>query len=635
MKEHNYAKIQKYLTVLLGIMTAAVLIVLCIMPNINVLNTRQNEGYKIINDVSYREISDSDAPVGLVREFVFTADKLTHDETLMFSFNHQNAEVYIDGEEVYSLRTADELSKMKTSGHNWAMIPLYREDAGKEIKVLLMPIYSNYLNSEVEFMIGSKLAIYKMEFYYALPELLLSLCDVLIGLFLLGIGIYHSRKHNVSHRLYAVGTLAVSAGAWRITYGKFIYLLFENYSLLLYTISLVSLMFVALALLNCVGPAAIYESTEENSQQTGVRKAISKIVSGKSVYMLTAVYCILDIVQLILQSAGILDLRQMLKVTHGTIVLSAVILCMSSIITWNKDSNESSRLFSINYSWILAVGVIVDMLLYYFSDTTVGMLFTLAAIMCFSLLEGIKLLVSYAEQKALIEEMGMHLTLSRTTTMLSQIRSHFVFNILNAISGMCKYDPEKADETIVRFSRYLRNNIDIMESDEPVMFTTELAHLEDYVVLEQIRFGDKIEFYTDVQTDSFMIPTLILQPIVENAIKHGLTKKQEGGSVILRTRDEGENILITVEDDGVGFELDELKKEKSVGLKNISYRLRHLANGKLDIESRKGEGTKVTITLPKSYNACADSKMGEKLSDADRNGGFAGGRKAMDKEILR
>lgn len=163
---------------------------------------------------------------------------------------------------------------------------------------------------------------------------------------------------------------------------------------------------------------------------------------------------------------------------------------------------------------------------------------------------------------------------------------------------MCKYDPERADETVVRFARYLRNNIDIMEDDQPQLFSTELAHLEDYVVLEKVRFGDRIEFLTDVKTDSFLIPPLILQPVVENAIKHGISKKPDGGTVMLRTWKEGNKVKIAVEDNGVGFDLSELEKSTSVGIKNIRYRLWQLKQGTLDIESKVGEGTTVTITMP-------------------------------------
>lgn len=241
----------------------------------------------------------------------------------------------------------------------------------------------------------------------------------------------------------------------------------------------------------------------------------------------------------------------------------------------------------------------MDLLLYYFAVNPIGMLFTLGAILCYSLLESVRLLISFTEQKNALEEMENQLTLSRTITMMSQIRSRFVFNILNAISGMCKYDPEKEDDTIIRFARYLRNNINIMENDKNIPFTTDLRQLEDYVMLEQVRFGDKIEFYTDIEADQFMIPPLILQPVVENAIKHGVSKKMTDGIIILRTRDTGDAIVITVEDDGVGFDIEELNKEKSVGLRNIRFRLQHLVNGTLDIASEVGSGTIVTITIPK------------------------------------
>ena len=335
-------------------------------------------------------------------------------------------------------------------------------------------------------------------------------------------------------------------------------------------------MLVALAMLNCV---------ELSEGQEG----------HKAIRVCSLIYCVVFVGQFLLQLAGVLDLRQMLKATHAAIIVSAAALCFSGVSAWIRRLRRSDRTAGGNYSLLLGIGAITDLLLHYFAETSVGMLFTLGAILCYSMLEGIRMLIRYTEQKNELEEMHTQLTLSRTTTMMSQIRSHFVFNILNAISGMCKYDPEKADDTVVRFARYLRNNIDIMEDDKNIPFAADLRQLEDYVMLEQVRFGDKLEFYTDVETDQFMIPPLILQPVVENAIKHGISKKQSDGTIILRTRDAGENIVITVEDDGVGFDTQELSKEKSVGLKNIRFRLHHLVNGTLDIASEEGKGT-ITLT---------------------------------------
>ena len=234
----------------------------------------------------------------------------------------------------------------------------------------------------------------------------------------------------------------------------------------------------------------------------------------------------------------------------------------------------------------------MDTAAFFIRRTSSGILFTLLAFLAYVAVTGIVFILDYNRKERQLTEV-------RVTTTMSQIRSHFIFNVLNAISGMCKYDPEKADDTVVRFARYLRNNIDIMEHDKNIPFAADLRQLEDYVMLEQVRFGDKLEFYTDVETDQFMIPPLILQPVVENAIKHGISKKQSDGTIILRTRDAGENIVITVEDDGVGFDTQELSKEKSVGLKNIRFRLHHLVNGTLDIASEEGKGTIVTITIPK------------------------------------
>ena len=106
------------------------------------------------------------------------------------------------------------------------------------------------------------------------------------------------------------------------------------------------------------------------------------------------------------------------------------------------------------------------------------------------------------------EKLREELKNSRIVLAMSQIQTHFVFNILNAISGMCEYDPQKADETLVMFAHYLRSNI--MEEDEPEAFTKSLEQLEEYVFLEQVRFGEKIQFAKNIEADNFKIPPLVL-----------------------------------------------------------------------------------------------------------------------------
>ena len=162
---------------------------------------------------------------------------------------------------------------------------------------------------------------------------------------------------------------------------------------------------------------------------------------------------------------------------------------------------------------------------------------------------------------------------------------------------MCEYDPIKADETLVQFARYLRHNIDVMQEDGLEMFSKTLEHLEDYVQLEQVRFGDKIKFVKDLKVTEFKIPSLVLQPIVENSIKHGLCQKKDGGTIVIETWTDGTNIKIAISDDGVGYCV-ETEKEESVGLRNVAFRLKNMVDGNMEIESTEGIGTKVLITIP-------------------------------------
>jgi len=584
LKKSISLKPQTIVLIVMGLLLL-VLLILSAVAQPAISQTGNGGDYRVVKADFREKIPKEDSPIGVIHEFRFTLEDVHHGETLTFFINHHNVEIYLEEECVYNLTAA--AGAIRTPGGVWPRIPLDETDSGKEIRVVLIPLYRDYQDETPDFLLGSALAIYKASFYQALPEMVLSLCVVLAGLFLFCIAVYSSVQHKLASRLYAQSTLAVFTGLWRFTYGRFAYLLLENHTVFVYYLSVVSLMLVALAMLNCV--------------EVGDHKKGSRAIAACSL-----IYCAVNIVQVLLQLAGILDLRQMLKITHVTLIVSAAMLIMSNGVVWFQHHRKADKLIDRNYSWLLGIGVIADLLLYYFSASSVGMLFTLCAILIYSMLEGVQLLIRYSRQKSELEEMNTQLMLSRTTTMMSQIRSHFVFNILNAISGMCKYDPEKADDTIVRFARYLRSNIDIMENDKNIPFTTDLKQLEDYVILEQVRFGDKLEFYTDIKEDRFMIPPLILQPVVENAIKHGISKKQSAGTIILRTHATDRDIVITVEDDGVGFDVRELSKENSVGIRNIRFRLRHLVNGTLDITSKIGTGTTVTITIPrKEAEACA------------------------------
>ena len=188
---------------------------------------------------------------------------------------------------------------------------------------------------------------------------------------------------------------------------------------------------------------------------------------------------------------------------------------------------------------------------------------------------------------------------SRISIMLSQIQPHFIYNTLGTIERMCLKDPQKAFELVRNFSLYLRGNFSELDSVAPIRFEEELKHIEYYVNIEKVRFPDmNIEY--DVEATEFVLPALSVQPLVENAIKHGLMRLESGGTVLVRSYETPTHFCVEVKDDGVGFDTSlPIDEKKHVGLRNIRGRLNAMVNGDIILESKPGVGTKAVIMIPK------------------------------------
>ena len=188
---------------------------------------------------------------------------------------------------------------------------------------------------------------------------------------------------------------------------------------------------------------------------------------------------------------------------------------------------------------------------------------------------------------------------SRISTMMSQIRPHFIYNTLGSIEQLCELDPPKAGKLVHNFAKYLRVNFREMDNLKPIRMSQEMEHVHHYISIESVRFPD-MTFSFEMNSDDFSLPALTIQPIVENAVKHGLMKLQKGGSIRVMSYETDIQYCVTVEDDGVGFDTSILRDEREhVGIRNIRGRLKAMVDGTLEIESTQGVGTKVLITIPK------------------------------------
>jgi two-component system LytT family sensor kinase len=213
----------------------------------------------------------------------------------------------------------------------------------------------------------------------------------------------------------------------------------------------------------------------------------------------------------------------------------------------------------------------------------------------------IRVWASFRNERQL-ESQYANLIEARLAALTNQINPHFLFNTLNSIATLIRINPESARDMIYRLSKILRRLLRKPESFSPLR--EEIQFMDDYLAIEIVRFGEKLRFekQIDPRTLDWPIPSMILQPIVENSIKHGLASKIDGGTVRIKTWLDAGKLHILIEDDGVGIEESKLDQlfESGIGVSNVNERLRVLFGPRyrMAIESRPGEGTQTTLEIP-------------------------------------
>jgi two-component system LytT family sensor kinase len=245
------------------------------------------------------------------------------------------------------------------------------------------------------------------------------------------------------------------------------------------------------------------------------------------------------------------------------------------------------------------------------SKRTPGLFAWSAATTLFAVSIPIRIWASYRAERQL-ELQHARLTEARLAALTNQINPHFLFNTLNSIATLIRINPDSARNMIYRLSKILRRLLRKAENYSPLR--EEISFIDDYLAIEVVRFGDKLRFHKEIDTNTVdrMVPSMILQPIIENSIRHGLASKVDGGTVWLRAWLDGSRLFISIEDDGVGIPEDKLATlfESGVGVSNVNERLRVLfgTSYRLRIDSKPGEGTKTIIEIPEVDNSVPQPK---------------------------
>ena len=195
----------------------------------------------------------------------------------------------------------------------------------------------------------------------------------------------------------------------------------------------------------------------------------------------------------------------------------------------------------------------------------------------------------------------------RASIMVLQMRPHFIYNTMMSIYYLCKQNPDLAQQVTMDFTTYLRKNFTAIASEEPLPFREELEHTRAYLAVEQAQFEDSLFIDYDTPHVDFRLPPLTLQPIVENAVKHGMDQDSEPLHIFIRTRSTDSGREIIVENNGIDYKPAD-DSEPHIALKNIQHRLQMMCGGSMTITPREGGGTVVKVTIPDSAAQYANSE---------------------------
>ncbi len=287
--------------------------------------------------------------------------------------------------------------------------------------------------------------------------------------------------------------------------------------------------------------------------------------------------------------------RTMMVFTSLSVIVMAVLLLI--------EASSNRRAIFLLASWTpMTLCLMIDSVnsLVHFSSLDFYV-FGLAVTMIYQIVRLVLDLRRQYKEAILYQQMQKELYEAKVAVMVSQIQPHFLYNSLSSIAMLCKLDPDTAQKATIAFTKYLRGNMDSLKQTAPVPFQRELDHLEKYLYIEKLRFGDKLNIAYDIQATDFSVPLLSVQPLVENAVKHGVGMKEDGGTVTIATRETQDSFEIIISDDGVGFDAAAQKNDgrSHIGMENTRRRLMDMCGAEVVIDSVPGKGTVAKVIIPK------------------------------------
>ncbi len=481
---------------------------------------------------------------GVQRSYTFT---IQHEEavrrgaSLYAWLHHTCATVLLDGELYYDNLPDGSAQVGRTPGNYWLTVPFREEYLGKSLTITLTPVYSSVRDEEPQF--------FQISRDLALP-----------------IGGEDKRK------IVYLGAVNICAGVWKLSSLQLLLLLLDRYGWqrqiwFLGSACYLLMLVLSLRLLGLL--------------RTGGENRISRLCF----YLGAGTAALLVLLQL----AGAAELHDVL-VGYGFFM---AVLHLVSLLGEKPNRQELLWLLPT----FLALGL--DLLILLQPNSSIrNAPFFLCWILLNLFIRGFGLIGTAIRREQLLRLREEELREAKVRVMINQIQPHFIYNTLVSVYVLCEDDPKRAMEVVKNFTAFLQANFTAITAQELIAFPEELEHTRAYLGVEQVLLEDRLQVEYDTPFTAFRLPPMTLQPVVENAVKYGVKGRKEPGRITIRSFSAEDAAVVTVEDDGPGFDPDTLDGSGHVGLQNVRERLRMMCGGTLDIRSAPGLGTTVSIRIP-------------------------------------
>ncbi|MBQ3011699.1 MAG: GGDEF domain-containing protein [Oscillospiraceae bacterium] len=410
--------------------------------NISVYSGRHAHDFHAITDYTVEYVEDSAAPAGVRTVYTWEMHDVANSEScLCFYLVHHFAKVYIDGELIHSL-TARETNRMGgTVSSNWVTVPVHEEDNGKQLQLVLTPLFAEMVDFEPEFLLGSHFTIVFDQLRQDLPQLFISMLCIILGVLIIIVQMYFNiRTHARSVDMIYLGSFANLLGLWRLTDLKSAPIIFSSNPMVLGYISIGCLFLCSVVLL-------LYASTLFSEKKATPLLVFS--MAGSAV----------SLVVLLIQILGILDFKQMLPISHGMLIVTIVSVPAVTMIYRHTDHGRhiSSDWF---YFLILAAGMLLDLLQYYIHGSSAHVVFTVVGFLLYTLIVFVTNILD-TTHKAYVDAPTGLVNRAHWDELMhdDRLEAEFVGMIMMDLNGLKKvndtYGHAKGDLMIRRFSALL------------------------------------------------------------------------------------------------------------------------------------------------------------------------------------